>query len=132
MPGPRGLTGRDGKTGDIGPQGPTGTMTGGVTYVRWGRTTCPDTEGTELAYPERAAGSHYTHKGGGANYQCITLEPANFAFGPGNEDDSLIYGTEYETSGNVPSSTRILYDNDVPCVVCYVSTCETVLMIPGT
>ena len=32
----------------------------------------------------------------------------------------------------MPSSTRPLYQNDVPCVVCYVSTRETVLMVPGT
>ena len=114
MPGPRGLSGRDGKIGPQGlagmkgEQGPPGPRSGGVTYVRWGRTTCPDIEGTELVYVGRAAGSHYTQSGGGDNYQCITLEPANFAFGPGNEDDSLIYGTEYETSGNVPSSTRPL------------------------
>ena len=54
VPGLRGLTGRDGKngekgmTGDIGPQGPPGPMTRGVTYVRWGRTTCPDIEGTDM------------------------------------------------------------------------------------
>ena len=97
VPGPRGLSGRDGKTGekgmmgDTGPQGPPGPMTGGVTYVRWGRTTCPDTEGTEVVYSGRAAGSHYSHQGGGANYQCITEEPANFAFGPGTVDHSYMY-----------------------------------------
>ena len=137
-PGPRGLPGRDGKTGPQGlagmkgEQGPPGPKSGGITYVRWGRTTCPDIEGTELVYTGRAAGSHYNHQGGGGNYQCITEEPANFAFGPGTVDHSFLYGTEYEIYGNVPSSTRPLHDNDVPCVVCYVSTRETVLMVPGT
>ena len=137
-PGPRGLTGRDGKTGGKGmtgmkgEQGPPGPRSGGVTYVRWGRTTCPDTEGTELVYTGRAAGSLYSHKGGGANYQCITEEPANFAFGPGTVDASYMYGAEYEIYSNVPSSTLPLHNNDVPCVVCYVSTRETVLMVPGT
>ena len=73
-PGPRGLPGRDGKNGEIGPAGPTGAQgppgprSGGATYIRWGRTTCPDTEGTELVYAGRAAGSLWNHKGGGDNY----------------------------------------------------------------
>ena len=110
VPGPRGLTGRDGKTGekgmtgDTGPQGPPGPKTGGVTYVRWGQTTCPDTEGTELVYVGRAAGSYYSHKGGGANYQCVTEEPENFDFGPGTVDALLMYGAEDEMWGNVPSA----------------------------
>ena len=89
MPGPRGVAGRDGKTGpqgmkgDTGSQGLPGPRSGGVTYVRWGRTTCPDTEGTEVVYTGRAAGSYYYHKGGGANYQCVTEEPENFDFAPG-------------------------------------------------
>ena len=62
-PGPRGLPGRDGKNGerglkgDPGAQGPPGPRSGGVTYIRWGRTTCPDTEETELVYAGRAAGT---------------------------------------------------------------------------
>ena len=95
-------------TGDTGLQGPPGPRSGGVTYVRWGRTTCPDTEGTELVYTGRAAGSHWSHKGGGGNYQCITEEPANFAFGPGTMDASYMYGAEYQIRGNGPSSTERL------------------------
>ena len=137
MPGPRGVAGRDGKTGpqgmkgDTGPQGPPGPRSGGVTYVRWGRTTCPDTEGTEVVYTGRAAGSHWSHKGGGANYQCVTEEPANFDFGPGTAEASYIYSAEYRAWGNVPSSNFPLDNHDVPCTVCYVTTRETVLMIPG-
>ena len=136
-PGPRGLPGRDGKNGergekgDIGAQGPPGPRSGGVTYIRWGRTTCPDTEGTELVYAGRAAGSHYTHTGGGSNYQCVTEEPENFDFGPGTVEHSFIYGAEYEMYGNVPSASLPLHDQNVPCAVCYVAPRETVLMIPG-
>ena len=118
-------------TGDTGPQGPPGSRSEGLTYVRWGRTTCPDTEGTELVCTGRAARSHYTHQGGGANYQCVTEEPENFDFGPGTMDHSYIYGAEYEMFGNVPSANLQLHEHDVPCVVCYVATRETVLMIPG-
>ena len=94
VPGPRGVAGRDGKTGpqgmkgDTGPQGPPGPRSGGVTYVRWGRTTCP--EGTEVVYTGRAAGSHYSSSGG-SNYQRLTADPANFDFGPGTEEASHIY-----------------------------------------
>ena len=82
MPGPRGLPGTDGKkgekgeTGAPGSQGPPGPRSGGVTYVRWGRTTCRDTTGTELVYTGRAAGSHYSHSGtGDSNYQCVVEDP---------------------------------------------------------
>ena len=144
VPGPRGIPGHDGKTGEKGEigmggmagmkgeQGPRGPMTGGVTYVRWGRTTCPDIEGTELLYRGRAAGSLYSHQGGGANYQCVTEEPENFDFGLGQSDSAYIHGSEYQTSNiNVPQSSRPLHDNDVPCAVCYVTTRVSVVMIPG-
>ena len=63
--------------------------------MRWGRTTCPDTEGTELVYTGRAAGSFYDHRGGGDNYQCVVEDPENFDFGPGTVDASYMYAAEY-------------------------------------
>ena len=131
QPGPRGPAGQKGDTGALGPQGPPGPRSGGVTYVRWGRTTCPNITGTELVYTGRAAGSHYTHSGSGSNYQCIVEDPENFDFGAGTADKSLIYGTEYEMTGNIPSSNLPLNNHDVPCSVCYVASRVTVLMIPG-
>ena len=139
-PGPRGLQGRDGKnglrgeTGATGPQGPPGPSSGGLTYIRWGRTVCPDTNGTELVYKGRAAGSHWSHSGGGSNYQCMTESPQNFNFGPGTStENSFIYGAEYQIWGNnVPSSSHPWHNHDVPCAVCYVAPREAVLMIPGT
>ena len=137
-PGPRGLPGRDGKnglrgeTGATGPQGPPGPSSGGLTYIRWGRTVCPDTNDTELVYKGRVAGSYWSHSGGGSNYQCMTESPQNFDFGRGTADASYIYGAEYRAFGNVPSSNLHLNADDVPCAVCYVASRETVLMIPGT
>ena len=137
-PGPQGLPGRDGNTGpkgekgDMGEQGPRGPSNGGVTYVRWGRTNCPDTEGTELVYKGRAAGSHFTQTGGGSNYQCVTENPENFDFGSGTVEASYIYGAEYEMWGNVPSPSIPLHNHNVPCAVCYVATRVAILMIPGT
>ena len=118
-----------GMQGDPGPPGPS---SGGVTYVRWGRTTCPNTPGTELVYTGRAAGSSWDISGGGGNYQCVTLVPENFAFGAGTQTASYMYGAEYQmTVGTVPISTSNLHDQDVPCAVCYVSTRVAILMIPG-
>ena len=112
-------------------QWPPGTSSGGVTYVRWGRTTCPNTTGTELVYTGRAAGSHYTHSGGGGNYQCIVGDPENFDYGAGTTPESYIYGAEYQMFGNIPSSYHQLNNHDVPCSICYVASRNTVLMIPG-
>ena len=99
--------------------------------MRWGKLTCPDTEGTDLLYNGTAANSHHI-EGGGGNYQCLTSEPANFAFGRRREDAGYIYGTEFETWGNVPSSSLSLANQNVACAVCYVSTRGAVVMIPGT
>ena len=102
----------------------------GVAYVRWGRTACPS--GAQVVYKGIAAGSHYSHSGGGSNYQCVTLEPENFAYGPGTVSASFIYGSEYEMWGNIPKGNLRLHEHDVPCVVCYVATRTAKIMIPGT
>ena len=84
-PGPQGPPGRDGKVGpkgDMGEQGPPGPSSGGVTYVRWGRITCPDTNGTELVYARRAAGY--------------------LAYKPGVQGDSPIHGAQCHSWDNQP------------------------------
>ena len=104
-PGPRGIQGRDGKNrlngergekGDMGEQGPPGPSSGGITYVRWGRTTCPNTTGTELVYAGRAAG------GGTNDYLCLPEEPQYLEYEPGVRGSSLIHGAEYEARSNQP------------------------------
>ena len=79
-----------------------------VTYVRWGRTTCPNT--AELVYAVRADNSRYSSNGGGSNYQCLTKEPENYEnFGPGLADHAgYMYGVDSEIYSNVPSSTTHL------------------------
>ena len=72
-PGPQGQPGAKGATGPqgpVGPVGPAGPRSGGVTYTRWGKSSCPNVAGTELAYSGRAGGSHYQN-GGAANYLCM-------------------------------------------------------------
>ena len=140
-PGPRGLQGRDGKNGlngergekgekgDMGEQGPPGPSSGGVTYVRWGRTTCPNTTGIELVYAGRAAGTHYSHGGGTNDHLCLPEEPQYLAYGPGVHGRSPIHGVEYQTANNQPLGH--VHDRYVPCVVCHSTLRESVLMIPA-
>ena len=136
--GPRGLKGESGPPGARGERGADGSVPPGATtnscgavYVRWGRTTCPNITGTELVYTGRAAGSHYSNKGGGSNFQCLVEDPENFDFGRMSARASYMYGAEYETTGNVPLSNRRLQNENVPCAICYVSSRATVLMVPG-
>ena len=142
LPGPPGPAGRDGKDGEPGPagatgepgiqgpMGPHGPKSGGVVYTRWGRTTCPDTPGTELVYSGVAGGSHFNHEGGGTNYLCLPEEPQYGEFLPGIQNSAL-YGAEYELYGGGPISRTLLHDHTPPCVVCYTSRRQTKLMIPA-
>ena len=57
----------------------------GVVYVRWGRTVCPDIEGTDRVYRGRAAGSYYSHTGGGSNYQCLPEDPETLNYASGTQ-----------------------------------------------
>ena len=101
-----------------------------MVYTRWGRTTCPNITGTQLVYRGRAAGSRYNHQGGGANYICLPDNPGYLQYSSGHQSDrAYLYGAEYETSENGPLSS--VHNHNVPCAVCYVSTRETVLMIPA-
>jgi hypothetical protein len=97
-----------------------------VTYVRWGKSSCPSVAGTELIYTGRAAGSFYT-KGGASNYLCLPNAPEyTLSYTPGSQSYSEIYGAEYQhTTG---PGTR---DHNVPCAVCFVSTRVAVFMLPA-
>ena len=138
QPGRDGLPGRDGKKGDQGPrgekgelgaQGPPGPVTAGVTYIRWGRTTCPQAAGTQLVYSGRAAGTHYSHKGGSAEKICLPDNPDYLTGRNGVQGYSLLHGAEYDIASGQPLHS--LHDHNVPCAVCYVSTRAAMLMIPA-
>ena len=110
---------------------------GSSTYVRWGRTTCPQAgNGTELVYEGYAGGSHYTHSGAAVDYLCLPKNPDWDHFEPAAQSGGLVYGAEYEYSQRAssakffPSQTSSLVDNDVPCAVCR-STRSSVLMVPA-
>ena len=127
--GERGEPGVQGPVGETGEQGPPGATSGGVTYTRWGKTSCPTVSGTELVYSGITAGSWYDNTGGGANYLCMPHNPQYGRYGPGVQGYSPIYGTEYHTRGG-PFPETIVQHN-APCAVCYVSTRVTALMLPA-
>ena len=127
--GERGEPGVQGPKGEKGQQGPPGPASGGTTYIRWGRTTCPSAAGTNLVYHGITAGSWYGNKGGGANYLCMPHNPQYGQYQPGVQGHSPIFGTEYQPYSGSPISS--VHDHNVPCAVCYVSTRETVLMLPA-
>ena len=70
--GPMGLHGPKGDTsGQKGSKGDAGSS--GVTYIRWGRTVCP--QGTSLVYTGVAAGTKYDTKGGTSDTLCLAGNP---------------------------------------------------------
>ena len=114
--------------------GPPGPSAGGVVYTRWGNTTCPNTTGTQLLYAGRAAGSHYSEQGGGANYLCLPEEPQYSTYTAGTQTGrAYLYGAEYQTGQGTGYNGPLIsvHDHDVPCAVCYTSARGTVVMIPA-
>jgi hypothetical protein len=101
-----------------------------VTYIRWGKNSCPDVTGTELVYVGRAGGSVYTNQGGGAEKLCLPLDPdyINVARSTSASYFSTIYGAEYQTHNGPLNS---ILDDNVPCAVCYASTRAAMIMIPA-
>ena len=103
--------------------------TGGATYIRWGRTTCPSTQDTQLVYSGRAGGTRYDHKGGASNYLCLPDDPDYLQYLAGTQGWSQITGVEYWFASH-PSLSAFNHHN-VPCAVCYVATRCVALMIPA-
>ena len=75
-------------------------------------------------------GSFYNHIGGGGEYICLPNNPKYDKYREGSQAGSYIYGTEYQVSSYSPF-TNNLNDNDAPCVVCYVKSRSTQLMLPA-
>ena len=112
----------------IGPPGPTA---GGTSYIRWGRTDCPDTEGTELVYSGVAVGTHFDESGGGSQYLCLPDAPEYLATTPGVQPRrASIDGVEYEPYDSPPALGH-LAEHNVPCAVCYTPVRGEKIMIPA-
>ncbi len=115
--------------GAKGEQGSSGPASGGVTYIRWVKTTCPSVPGTALVYHGMAAGSWFGDNGGGANYLCMPYNPQYSNYLAGVQGYSPLHGTEYQLHGGPLSSSA--HNHNVPCAVCYVSTRVSSLMLPA-
>ena len=131
--GPRGPQGFTGQKGDRGYRGPPGPTRGGITYTRWGKSSCPS--GTSLVYAGRTTGTHYSQSGGGANLVCLSNTPQFLSYTPGVQDGrGYLYGTQYQTGGPHSADTGPLSgvsQHNAPCAVCYSATKEVSIMIPG-
>ena len=96
-----------------GAQGPPGRMSGGVTYVRWGKSSCPDQPDTELVCAVYTGGTH-SRQNGGANHLCMPPDPEYSKYIPGVQGESYVHGAEYDNPisgsqhGNVPSRVTLL------------------------
>ena len=104
----------------------------GVTYVRWGRTTCPDVPGTELVYAGRAGGNFWNVQGGAADKLCLPDNP-DYLVGTTGINTAIpssphVYGAEYEYLSGPNSNVN---QHNAPCAVCYASTRASTLMIPA-
>ena len=122
------MDGEKGPSGIQGPHGPPGPNRGGLVYTRWGRTTCPNTTGTELVYAGRAGGTNYNTNGGAANYLCLPENPDYLQYQAGVQGFSRVYAAQYHTSGGPLNSVVNL---DAPCAMCFTSVRVVVLMIPA-
>ena len=133
--GPQGAVGEKGDRGDPGLPGPQGEQgaqgppTGGAVYTRWGRTSCPSGQETELVYAGRAAGTRYNIRGGGSNILCLPNDPQYFQFKPGVTGWGPLIGVDYSVESGQPLGHLDL--NNMPCAVCHTTVRESVLMIPA-
>lgn len=107
----------------------------GAIYTRWGVSTCP--AGNTLVYSGFTAGAHYTQSGSGGNTVCLASNPiwtnpsgGLLAFNDTNQDESLIYGTEYEV-GNGVIGLGSRQDYDSVCAVCIQPNANITFMYPG-
>ena len=103
----------------------------GVTYTRWGKSSCPSTDGTQLVYAGRAAGSAYNSPGGGGGeILCLPLNPdyINNSRASGAYYYSILHGGEYDTWGGPLDN---LGNHNVACAVCLASTRAAMTMVPA-
>lgn len=67
--------------GQKGARGLPGRPGGGVSYTRWGKSSCPG--GISLVYAGRITGSHDNHDGGGVDMLCLSNAPQHLRYTPG-------------------------------------------------
>ena len=73
---------------------------------------------------------YYNHPGGGVNYLCLPLNPTYENYKDGFQTSGFMYGTEYEVNVFNPFK-KTLHDHEAPCVVCFVTSRGSMLMMPA-
>ena len=77
-------------------------------------------------------GEHYNRHGGGANYLCLPYNPKYDRYRNGVQGGGYMYGTEYEVREFVGTVfKRNIHDHEAPCVVCFVKSRSSMLMMPA-
>ena len=141
--GEKGNMGEKGHKGDVGPSGLKGEPgdfpgqkgdkgdagSGGVTYIRWGRTVCP--QGTSLVYTGVAAGTKYDTKGGTSDTLCLAGNPQYKAGDRSSSNAAQLSGVRNEVIGSPAPPLRNRYLTYLPCALCYTTTKSTSFMLPG-
>ena len=104
----------------------------GVTYVRWGKSSCPTTPGTELVYAGRAGGNFWSIPGGGSDKLCLPDDPdylpSTTGLNTAIPSSPHVYGAEYEFLAGPNVNVN---QHNVPCAVCFASARGSTLMIPA-
>ena len=76
-------------------------------------------------------GESYNHSGGGASYLCLPHNPKYDKYKDGHQAVGYVYGTEYKVNDyNGDPFKRNLHNHDAPCVVCFVNSRGSMLMMP--
>ena len=103
---------------------------GGVSFTRWGRTTCPDTNATQTLYQGTMAGSSF-NEAGSAEYLCLHQQPQFLNTTPGVQTyRGYLHGTKYAARDSPPAFSEMFLD-DAPCAVCYITTRTAKITIPA-
>ena len=77
-------------------------------------------------------GEEHNHPGGGASYLCLPHNPKYDKYKNGHQTAGYVYGTEYQVSDyNGDPFKRNLHNHDAPCVVCFVKSRASMLMMPA-
>ena len=121
--GDRGFSGQKGSKGDAG--------SSGVTYIRWGRTVCP--QGTSLVYTGVAAGTKWDVRGGTSDTLCLAGNPQYKSGDGSSRYAAQLSGVrnDVQTRGSPAPPLQNRYLTYLPCALCYTTTKSTSFMLPG-
>ena len=102
----------------------------GVTYTRWGKSSCPTSTGAQLVYAGKTGGTNYVTQGGAADKICLPEDPEYVAETSGISLTlySIVQGAEYELFSGPNANVS---EHNAPCAVCYVPTRATTIMVPA-